>query len=180
MNEKDLDELCIYTLRFLPVDAVHKAESGHPGLPPGEAEVELTKKTPGWPLEPAFHVPEQALEHFRRSLSRAAAHQDAWEALFRDYGEKHPDRVVSLPSCNLFSEQPDAYRKEVFPDGIPIVAIEAGVSVGWKPYIGPAEEVAGVDRFGASTSGDRVMSEYGFTVENTCSRVVRALNGKER
>ena len=37
MPVTSLDELCINALRFLSVDAVQKANSGHPGLPPGAA-----------------------------------------------------------------------------------------------------------------------------------------------
>jgi transketolase len=61
------------------------------GEPLGEEEVRLTKKNLGWPLEPTFHIPEEALEHFRRLESRGAAHQKAWEALFQEYAGKHPD-----------------------------------------------------------------------------------------
>ena len=39
MNYTELDELCINTIRFLAVDAVQKAESGHPGLPLGSASM---------------------------------------------------------------------------------------------------------------------------------------------
>ncbi|MBI5250432.1 MAG: transketolase [Desulfomonile tiedjei] len=88
-------------------------------------------------------------------------------------------RVVSLPSWNLFAEQSAAYREQIFPHGIPIVVIEAGVSLGWKPYVGTGVEVVGVDRFGASAPGEVVMNEYGFTVENICNRVLHALNKKE-
>ena len=75
-------------------------------------------------------------------------------------------RVVSLPSWNLFHQQPQAYRDQVIPSGVPILAIEAGSSLGWKPYLGPAIAVIGVDRFGASAPGKEVMAHYGFTVEN--------------
>jgi transketolase len=82
-------------------------------------------------------------------------------------------RVVSLPSWNLFEGQSQAYRDQVFPPGTPILAVEAGVSLGWRPYVGGDVEVIGVDRFGASAPGDVVMREYGFTPENVR---IRALN----
>ncbi len=76
-------------------------------------------------------------------------------------------RVVSLPSWNLFEKQTQAYRNQVFPPGIPILSVEAGVSLGWSPYIdGGVGAAIGVDRFGASAPGDVVMREYGFTPEN--------------
>ncbi|MGD0601061.1 MAG: transketolase, partial [Terriglobales bacterium] len=37
LDPAQLDRLCINTIRFLSVDAVEKAESGHPGLPMGAA-----------------------------------------------------------------------------------------------------------------------------------------------
>jgi transketolase len=84
-------------------------------------------------------------------------------------------RVVSLPSLNLFAEQPATYRDNVIPPDTPILAIEAGVSLGWRSYVGPQSvAVIGVDRFGTSAPGDVVMREYGFTVENVC-RGIRAL-----
>ena len=88
-------------------------------------------------------------------------------------------RVVSLPSWNLFAEQSAAYREQIFPHGIPIVVVEAGVSLGWKPYVGTGVEVVGVDRFGASAPGEVVMNEYGFTVEDICNRVLHVLNKEE-
>jgi transketolase len=75
-------------------------------------------------------------------------------------------RVVSLPSWNLFIAQPVEYRETVFPLEVPMLAIEAGVSLGWRPYIGPGIATIGVDRFGASAPGEIVMREYGFSVEN--------------
>jgi transketolase len=75
-------------------------------------------------------------------------------------------RVVSLPSWNLFVTQSVKYREAVFPLEVPMLALEAGVSLGWRPYFGPGIAVIGVDRFGASAPGEIVMREYGFSVEH--------------
>jgi transketolase len=75
-------------------------------------------------------------------------------------------RVVSLPCWNIFAAQPKEYREAVIPPEVPILAIEAGTSLGWQPYVGPGIAVIGVDRFGASAPGDVVMDKYGFNVDN--------------
>jgi transketolase len=80
-------------------------------------------------------------------------------------------RVVSLPSTNIFSAQSDEYRDKVLTPGVPLLAIEAGVSLGWRSYVGPQIAVIAVDTFGASAPGPVVMEHYGFTVDNICSRV---------
>lgn len=74
-------------------------------------------------------------------------------------------RVVSLPCWNLFNTQPDEYREAVLPPGVPMLALEAGTPVGWRPYVGPGIAVIGVDRFGASAPGNVLMQEYGFNLE---------------
>jgi transketolase len=79
-------------------------------------------------------------------------------------------RVVSVPSTNLFSMQPDRYRDKVLPPGVPLLVIEAGASLGWKSYVGPQIAVIGVDTFGASAPGPVVMQHHGFTVENVCKQ----------
>ncbi len=95
-------------------------------------------------------------------------------------GEGARARVVSLPCRELFAAQPEEYRHQVVTPGIPLLAIEAGVSLGWKPYLdSPAAGVIGVDRFGASAPGPIVMREYGFTVENVLDRVRALMRSKE-
>jgi transketolase len=84
-------------------------------------------------------------------------------------------RVVSLPSTELFSKQPELYRDKVLPTGVPLLVIEAGASLGWKSYIGPQITVIGVDKFGASAPGKDVMEHYGFTVENVCKQTHKVL-----
>ncbi|WP_038045495.1 transketolase [Thermus caliditerrae] len=77
-------------------------------------------------------------------------------------------RVVSLPSFELFEAQPEAYRKEVLPLGLPTLAVEAGATLGWERY---AHKVVGLDRFGASAPYPEVYEKLGFTPE----RVAEAL-----
>jgi transketolase len=81
-------------------------------------------------------------------------------------------RVVSLPCWNLFDAQPIEYRNEVLPPDVPMLAIEAGISLGWRPYVGPGIAVIGVDRFGASAPGEIVMREYGFSVDHVIQRAL--------
>jgi transketolase len=52
-----------------------------------------------------------------------------------------------------------------------MLAIEAGVSLGWKPYIGQGIPVISVDHFGASAPSEVVLQEYGFDVDNVCNKV---------
>ena len=78
-------------------------------------------------------------------------------------------RVVSMPSWELFDEQPQEYRDQVLPPALTArLAIEAGVAQGWHRYVGERGDVLSIERFGASAPGDRLLREYGFSVENVC------------
>jgi transketolase len=85
-------------------------------------------------------------------------------------------KVVSVPSTNLFSSQPDAYRNKILPPGVPLLVIEAASSLGWRSFVGPQIAVIGVDTFGASAPGSVVMQHYGFTLENVCKQAHRVLH----
>ena len=78
-------------------------------------------------------------------------------------------RVVSFPSWRIFEEQSAEYKASVLPAGIPKLAVEAGATLGWWKYVGQDGDVIGVDRFGASAPGPKVMAEYGFTAENVAA-----------
>jgi transketolase len=92
--------------------------------------------------------------------------------------EKIRARVVSMPSWELFDEQPEAYRDSVIPPQVRArLAIEAGLPLGWRRYVGDGGSILGVERFGASAPGEVMLREYGFTVENVCERAV-ALMGR--
>lgn len=79
-------------------------------------------------------------------------------------------RVVSMPSWKLFEEQDEAYKSSIFPDNLPKLAVEAGASLGWWKYVGRHGDVIGVDRFGASAPGKKVLEELGFSTANVVRR----------
>ncbi len=89
-------------------------------------------------------------------------------------------RVVSMPCWNLFREQPTEYKDAVLPPGVPMLAVEAGVSLGWQPYVGPGIATIGVDRFGASAPGATVLREYGFTAGNVVRQALAILGQAEK
>jgi transketolase len=79
-------------------------------------------------------------------------------------------RVVSFPSWKIFEEQTAAYKASVLPAGVPKLAIEAGVTLGWWKYVGSDGDVIGLERFGASAPGPKVLAELGFSAENVAKR----------
>ena len=79
--------------------------------------------------------------------------------------------VVSMPSWDMFEMQSEEYKKSVLPEGLPKVAVEAGVTLGWSRYTGNEDNVIGINKFGASAPGGTVMKEYGFTAENVAAKV---------
>jgi len=81
-------------------------------------------------------------------------------------------RVVSFPSWELFAEQPDSYRVEVFPGGVPRLAVEAATSFGWERY---ADATVSIDHFGASAPGEVALEEFGFTAQNVATQATTLL-----
>jgi transketolase len=81
-------------------------------------------------------------------------------------------RVVSFPSWDLFADQPEAYRDQVFPPGIPRLAVEAAASFGWERY---ADDSVSIDHFGASAPGEIALEEFGFTPDNVAMRATSLL-----
>jgi len=76
-------------------------------------------------------------------------------------------RVVSMPSWELFDREDEAYRRQVLPPDIKArVAIEAGVTQGWRRYVGDSGRVIGLNRFGASAPGAVLYEKFGFTADH--------------
>lgn len=81
-------------------------------------------------------------------------------------------RVVSIPSTTTFDQQSAAYKASVLPEGIPKVAIEAGVTDFWWKY--RCDAVHGVDTFGESAPASVLYEHFGLT-EDSVMRTVRNL-----
>jgi transketolase len=89
-------------------------------------------------------------------------------------------RVISMPSWELFEQQPEKYRQEILPPGVTKrISMEAGITLGWHRYIGREGEIIGLDHFGASAPGGVLLKEFGFTVENISRRVKSLLTKKK-
>jgi transketolase len=89
-------------------------------------------------------------------------------------------RCVSMPSWDLFEDQPQSYRDEVLPPGVTTrLAVELGVRQGWDRYIGASGEMLGIDRFGASAPAEVLLEKYGFTVDNVVARARKLLASRE-
>lgn len=74
--------------------------------------------------------------------------------------------VVSMPSWDLFEEQTQEYKDSVLkPELEKRLVIELGSKVGWREYAGDSGSIMSVDEFGASGAGEKVVEEYGFTVD---------------
>jgi transketolase len=70
--------------------------------------------------------------------------------------------VVSMPSWELFEAQDTAYQREVLPEGVPVLSVEAATTFGWSRW---AQAHVGIDRFGASAPGSVNLRAFGFTPE---------------
>ena len=81
-------------------------------------------------------------------------------------------RVVSLVCMELFAEAGDAYRRQVIPPGLPSLAVEAGVAMGWHALV---DDVVSIERFGASAPGATVLRELGINADNVASRLLALL-----
>ena len=81
-------------------------------------------------------------------------------------------RVVSIPSVDVFEAQDDAYRISVLPRSMRArVAVEAGVTAGWRAWVGEDGAVAGVDTFGKSAPYQQVYEHFGLTAEKVAALV---------
>jgi transketolase len=84
-------------------------------------------------------------------------------------------RVVSMPCTEWFDAQDAAYKADVLPEGVAKVAVEAGVPMGWREYVGDAGEIVAIDHFGESASGNLLFAKYGFTARSVADRARIAL-----
>ena len=85
-------------------------------------------------------------------------------------------RVVSMPSVELFEEQSKEYKEELLPLNVRRrVSLEMGNSALWYKYVGLDGLAIGIDKFGASAPANKVIEEYGFTVEAVVEKIKNEL-----
>ena len=89
-------------------------------------------------------------------------------------------RVVSLPSWELFEQQPREYREAVLPPAIRArVGIEAASAFGWLRYVTDDGAMLAMEDFGASAPGDRLFQEFKFTPARAAELVRDALSRRK-
>ena len=85
-------------------------------------------------------------------------------------------RVVSMPSIELFEEQTSEYKEALLPRSIRRrISLEMGNTALWYKYVGLDGLAIGIDKFGASAPANKVIEEYGFSVEKVVARIKNEL-----
>lgn len=81
-------------------------------------------------------------------------------------------RVISMPSVELFEEQSSEYKEYLLPKQIRRrISIEMASTAFWYKYVGLDGIAIGIDKFGSSAPANKVMEEYGFTVEKIVQKI---------
>jgi transketolase len=82
------------------------------GEPLGAEELKLTKENLGWPLEPEFFIPEEALKHLRQALEKGKAWEGEWKDRFKAYEKAHPELAAECQRW-MRGQLPDGWEKEI-------------------------------------------------------------------
>jgi transketolase len=90
------------------------------GAPLGAEEVRRTKEIMGWPLEPKFFVPDDALAHWRGAVARGAELEGSWQKHYDSYASAHPALAAELQRW-LAGQLPDGWDRE-----LPVVTPASG------------------------------------------------------
>jgi len=101
------------------------------GSPLGEEDVAATKRRLGWPEQPPFLLPDDAIAHFRSALDRGKRAEDAWQEGFDAYAKAFPGEAGEL-RASLEAKLPDGWDADipVFPaDAKGMATREAGGKV---------------------------------------------------
>lgn len=82
------------------------------GEPLGPDEIVRTKENLGWPLDPPFFIPDEALNHFRQAVDKGKQLEDSWQQTLRSYQEAHPELAQKWQRW-LNGELPDNWDKDI-------------------------------------------------------------------
>lgn len=86
--------------------------------------------------------------------------------------------VVSMPCVEWFKEQPQSYRDQVLPPALKArVSVEAGLTMGWREFIGDQGVAVGIDHYGASADYQTLYREFGITTEAVVAAVQSSIKG---
>jgi transketolase len=87
-------------------------------------------------------------------------------------------RVVSMPCVEWFNKQDAAYREAVLPAAVKArVSVEAGLSQGWREFVGDAGRSISLEHYGASADYKRLFQEFGITAEAVAAAAKDSLAG---
>jgi len=93
--------------------------------------------------------------------------------------QNHRVRLVSFPCWELFEKASQQYQNAVLPTQVKTrLAVEMGVGLGWKKWVGDEGEVISIETFGASAPYQKLLEEYGFTVANVIAKAEKLLKKK--
>jgi transketolase len=82
------------------------------GEPLGKEELKLAKLQLGWPLEPEFHIPDEALKVFRAAVDHGKAEEAQWASLVDGYRKAFPDQAREMDQW-IRGELPQGWEKEI-------------------------------------------------------------------
>ncbi len=82
------------------------------GAPLGEDEVRLTKQRLGWPSLEPFHVPDEALDHWRRARERGTRLEAEWREAYAAYQRAFPELAAEL-ARRLAGRLPEGWDAEL-------------------------------------------------------------------
>jgi len=89
-------------------------------------------------------------------------------------------RVVSMPSWELFEQQPEEYRQSVIPPDVTArVSVEQASVFGWERYVGTQGQVIGMNSFGASAPLKDLAKKFGFTVDHVVAAAKAQIAGRQ-
>ncbi|RFU70315.1 transketolase [Peribacillus saganii] len=160
MESKDRPTALVLTRQNLPTLA-STAEKAYEGVSKGAYIVSASGK-------------EQADALLLASGSEVGLAVEAQKALS---AEGIDVSVISMPAWDRFEEQSKEYKQSVISPAVKKrLAIEMAAPLGWDRYTGDEGDILAINTFGASAPGEKIMQEYGFTVQNVVSRVKALLN----
>ena len=111
------------------------------------------------------------MPYFRKTLDAQAAILDVQASIELEKNGISAN-VISMPNPGRFLEQDESWQETVLPSGVRArVAVEAGVSHYWHPFVGATGKIIGVDRFGASAPGEVLFDHYGLTAGHVAKAV---------